>query len=223
MAVHWILFFGATKVSNVSICLVGVSTCSVWTAIIEPLLTDKKFSVVDAMFGLCVIGGLYIIFSDDFDIALGLFMAIASAFFASLFSVLNFNLVNKHKVNEQTITLFEMIGAFVGTFLVLPVYKFYFFPEEKINFAITFSDGIWLLVLGVVCTVYAYVASVEIMKRVSAFTVNLTINLEPVYGIIMAFLLFPESETMSNNFYMGAGVILATVLAYPLVKKRTSI
>lgn len=222
VAIHWVLFFGATKVSNVSICLVGMSTCSVWTTILEPLLTNKKFSFVDAIFGLCVIGGLYIIFSDDFDIALGLFMAIASAFFASLFSVLNFNLVNKHKVHENTITLLEMSGAFVGTFLILPFYKFYFFPEEQINFNITVSDGMWLLILGVICTVYAYVASVEIMKRVSAFAVNLTINLEPVYGIIMAFLLFPESETMSTNFYFGAGVILFTVLLYPLVKKKVA-
>ncbi len=218
VAIHWILFFGATKVSNISICLVGISTTSFWTSIFEPLLTKKKFSWIDVLFGLAVVSGLYVIFSSDFDIALGLFMAIASAMFAALFSVLNFNVVNNEQVHENTITVFEMIGAFIGTFLVLPLYKFYFFPEEGVNFAISWEDAMWLGILSLVCTVYAYSASVEIMKRLSAFTVNLTINLEPVYGIVMAVIFFPSDETMSPKFYMGAGMILATVLCYPLVQ-----
>ncbi len=219
VAVHWILFFGAAKVSNVSICLVGMSTTTLWTSFLEPILTEKKFSFVDVFFGLAVIGGLYVIFSSDFNVALGLFMAIASAFFSALFSVLNYNLVNHNKVHENTITLFEMIGAFIGTFLVLPVFKFWAFPEEAVNFTLQGYDWLWLLILALVCTVYAYSASVEIMKRISAFTVNLTINLEPVYGILLAFLFFPEDETMSTQFYIGGAIILVTVLLYPVIKR----
>ena len=142
-------------------------------------------------------------------------MALASAMLAALFTVINSQFTNRH--NPYMITFYEMCGAWMGTALFLVFYLF--FQSEPLNILPTFLDWFYLLILALVCTVYAYSVSVELMQKISAFALNLTNNLEPVYGIILAFLIFGEKEKMTSGFYLGTGIILLAVLLYPLLKR----
>ncbi len=217
IAAHWILFFAAARVSTASVCLAGMATCTLWTSILEPVMTQRKIKYFEVMLGLIVIGGLYVIFTFEFNHALGLFMAIASAFLSSLFTVINGKFSTRH--NPYMITFYEMIGACIGTVAFFPVYLRYFAGENQLQLSPSAMDWLYLAILAIICTVYAYSISVELMKRMSAFTINLTVNMEPVYGIILAYLIFREAEKMTSGFYFGTLIILLSVLAYPILNK----
>lgn len=216
IAAHWLLFFSAARVSTASVCLAGIATCSFWTSLIEPLVTKRKVKIYEVILGVVVISGLYIIFSFEFQYALGIAMAIGSAMLASVFTV--FNGIFTHRHNPYIITFYEMLGAFIGTAVFIPVYLSYF-SNGTFTLAPSGTDWFYLAILAGICTVYAFSASVQIQQVLSAFVVNLTVNLEPVYGIILAFLIFGEKEEMSPGFYMGTFVILLSVLSYPLINK----
>ncbi|MBK6264035.1 DMT family transporter [Marivirga sp. S37H4] len=216
IAAHWILFFGAARVSTASVCLAGIATCSFWTSLIEPLMTNRKVKIYEVILGIVVMFGLYVIFRFEFQYALGITMAIISAMLASVFTVLNGKFTHRH--NPYTITFYEMLGAFIGTAIFIPVYATYF-SNTAFDLMPSGSDWFYLVILAGICTVYAFSASVKIQQVLSAFVVNLTVNLEPVYGIIIAFLIFGEKEEMSTGFYMGTFIILLSVLSYPLVNK----
>lgn len=218
MGAHWVLFFEAARVANVSVCLAGMATTTFWTSLIEPLFNSRKVRPFEVGIGIVVIIGLYVIFQFEFDNALGLTLAIASALLSAIFSVLNSKFTKEF--NPYMINFYEMIGAFGGVFLFILLYEPLFLGE-------TFTVGIpvgqdwwYILLLALVCTVYAYSDAIELMKRVSAFTVNLTINLEPVYGIIMALIIFRKSEQMSSGFYLGTLIILLAVFLYPVINRR---
>lgn len=213
---HWILFFGAARVATASVCLAGMATSSLWTSFLEPFFYKKKIRLYEVGLGIMVIIGLYIIFRFEFDHALGLTMAIASALLASLFTVINSKFTQQYF--HYTITFYEMIGAFLFTLLFLPFYAG-FMTGGHVQWLPTSLDWVYLIILALLCTVYAYSASVELMKYVSAFAVNLTNNMEPVYGIMMALLVFGEDEQMTPGFYLGTAIILASVLAYPLIRR----
>lgn len=215
---HWVLFFEAARVANISVCLAGIATTTFWTSLIEPLFTSRRVRLFEVFIGLVVIGGLYVVFQFEFDNALGLTLAIISALLAAMFSVINSRFAQKY--NPYMITFYEMIGACVGVAIFLLVYEPLFMGQEFGLVLPDAMDWLWLLILALVCTVYAYSDAVELMKRISAFTVNLTINLEPVYGIVMALIVFGESEEMSSGFYFGTLIILAAVLSYPVINKR---
>ncbi len=214
---HWILFFAAARVSTASVCLAGMATCSLWTSFVEPIMNKKKIKGFEVILGLVVILGLYVIFRFEFNHALGLGMAVLSAFLASLFSVINGKLTKRH--SPYIITFYEMLGACLGTVIFFPIYIIYFAKGGALNLVPTLIDWGWLLILAIICTVYAFSVSVEIMKRISAFVVNLTVNLEPVYGIILAVIIFGEKEQMQPGFYLGTFIILLSVLAYPVLNK----
>lgn len=218
IAAHWILFFAAARVSTASVCLAGMATCSLWTSFVEPWVNKRSIKLFEVLLGLVVIAGLYIIFRFEFDHALGLSMAVASAFLAALFSVINGQLTKRH--NPYMITFYEMLGAFLGTSVFFPFYITFFTEDGMLHLVPTPMDWLYLLILAVVCTVYAFSVSVELMKRLSAFVVNLTVNLEPVYGIVLAVLVFGEKEQMQPGFYLGTLIILLSVLAYPIINKR---
>lgn len=215
---HWVLFFEAARVANVSVCLAGMATTTFWTSLIEPLYNSRRVRIFEVAVGLLVILGLYVVFQFEFDNALGLALAIASALLSSVFSVLNARIARKY--NPYMINFYEMIGAFGGVALFVVFYEPLFLggifevgiPKGK--------DWLYVLVLAMVCTVYAYSDAVELMKRISAFTLNLTINLEPVYGILMALVVFGESEQMSSGFYLGTVIILLAVFLYPVINRR---
>ncbi len=216
IALHWFTFFYAAKISTVAICLAGLSTTSLWTSFIEPIWNKRKIQLVEVGLGLLTIVGLYLIFLFEFSHLAGLLIAIFSAFLSALFSVIN-NRFSKH-YTPQVITLYEMMGSAIFTFF--PVVYLFFFGEENLKIIPQEYDWLWLMILAIVCTVYAFAESVELIKKFSAFTFNLTLNLEPVYGIILAFVIFGEKERMTLGFYLGTFVILAAVLAYPILKKR---
>lgn len=216
IAAHWILFFAAARVSTASVCLAGMATCSFWTSLLEPMMTKRKIKAYEVILGVVVVAGLYVIFRFEFHYALGLGMAILSAMLASVFTIINGKFTHKH--NPYTITFYEMLGAFLGTALFLPFYA-HFFMDGSLALIPAGLDWLYLLILAVICTVYAFSVSVEIQQQLSAFVVNLTVNLEPVYGIILAFLIFGEKEEMTPGFYLGTLIILLSVLSYPLINR----
>jgi drug/metabolite transporter (DMT)-like permease len=218
IAAHWILFFGAARVSTASICLAGMATSSLWTSILEPILRSRKIRVLEIMLGLVVIAGLYVVFHFEFNHALGISMAVLSALIGALFTVVNAQFSVRH--NSYTITFYEMIGACVGTVLFLPFYGKYVAPNGQLQLLPSPSDWFYIAVLAFLCTVYAYSLAVRLMKKFSAFAINLTVNLEPVYGIVLAFLFFGDTEKMTLGFYLGTLIILLSVLLYPVLDKQ---
>jgi drug/metabolite transporter (DMT)-like permease len=214
IALHWILFFWSARVSTASVCLAGMATTSLWTAFVEPIFNRTKIKWYEVALGLMVISGLLVIFSFETGYWLGISMALAAAFLAAVFSVLNSRLAHRH--SPYHITFYEMAGACLFSLLFMPVYS-YFIAEDGLKMNWEGYDWFWLVILGGICTVYAFSVSVELMKRLSVFTINLTTNLEPVYGIVLAVLFFGESEKMTPQFYIGTAIILISVLTYPVL------
>ncbi|RZK75914.1 MAG: EamA family transporter [Pedobacter sp.] len=217
IAVHWVLFFVSATVSSVSICLAGMATGTLWTAILEPLIRKRAVKPHELILGLIIVAGLYVIFRFEFDNALGLALGVASAMCGAVFSIFNSGFTKKH--SPLTITFYEMLGACLTVLLFFPVYSGFFTNGKGLQLEVSLSDAGYLAVLVLVCTVYAFSASVNLMKRISAYAMNLTINLEPVYGIMLAVLIFGDKEKMSAGFYSGTLIILFAVLIYPVLDK----
>ncbi len=214
IAGHWILFFGAARVATVSVCLAGMATVTVWTSVLEPIMIGRRFRWFELALGLVVIGGLYVIFRFEFDHVVGLLMALGSALLGAIFSILNVRFARDY--HPLTVTFYEMTGACLAVVAFFPFYQHFFLAGAPLSLWPSLADWGWLLVLSLVCTVYAFSASVELMKRITAFAMNLTVNLEPVYGIVLAFLVFGEREKMHPGFYVGTLIILSAVVAYPV-------
>lgn len=215
LAAHWILFFASARVASVSICLAGLATSSLWTAILEPVFTSKKIKPHEILLALIIMVGLYVIFRFEFNHAVGIAMAVGSALCAAIFTIINSRLTKIYP--PATISCYEMLGACIGTVLFFPVYTTFFVPTKTLDFSLTGMDWVYLLLLTLVCTVYAYTAAVRLMQKISAFAMNLTVNLEPVYGIILAWIIFGAKEQMSAGFYYGALIILGSVFIYPVL------
>lgn len=215
VAIHWLTFFGAGRVSNPSTSLVGFATCSFWAALIEPMVKRKKIQALEIGLGVLVLGGLYIIFSFDFNFPLGLFLGIVSGFMAALFSVINSKLVTR--THAYAITFYEMMGAsvFVLCYLLIDAAS-----GSTPNFSATASDWFYIALMAWVCSVYAFSVSIDLSKRLSVFFMQLALNLEPVYGIILAIIVFGQREVMGLNFYVGTAIILSAVVIYPILKRR---
>jgi drug/metabolite transporter (DMT)-like permease len=218
VAIHWILFFLSARVANVSVCLAGLATCSLWTAFIEPLYYRRKVKGFEVFLGALGVLGMVVIFQVEFKYWVGLLLAILSAFISSVFTIINAEFVRRDR-DPFVITLYEMVGAFLFVLIYLPFYQLQSGPFVWLGWNL---DVLWLAILAIVCTVYAYSASVKLMKRISPFTMNLTVNMEPIYGIILALVIFGSSEEMSGGFYLGTGLILTSVLAYPVINRLQS-
>ncbi len=216
IGLHWITFFLSARIANVSVCLAGMATCSLWTAFIEPISLGRRVRGYEVILGAIAIIGIVIIFNVEFGYLEGLLVAIFSAFIAAIFSVINGRMVKKY--DPYVITFYEMMSACGAIILFFPIYATQIVDGIQLNG--TVSDFIYLAILAIFCTVYAYSASVELMKRISVFSINLTVNLEPIYGIILALIIFGDSEEMSGGFYLGTGLILTSVLLYPLLNRR---
>lgn len=207
IALHWVAFYGSIKLSNVSIGLVCFSATGLFTALLEPLLVTKKLQWAELGLGLLSLLGIYLIFHFDERYQTGIIVGIVSAFLAALFSVLNKKQVADAK--PTIMMLYELTGGLVILTVLMPAYA-YFFPETSI--IPTLSDLGWLLVLSWLCTIVAMQLMLDSLKKVSAFTQNLSLNLEPVYAIIMAFILFDENKYLSSSFYYGVGLIILSVV-----------
>lgn len=217
IAAHWVTFFAAIKVSNVSVALVALSVSSLFVAIMQPLFLKTKMVWYEVFLSVLTIAGIVTIFSVEGRHTTGLIIGLLSAFFAATFSLFNTRLIQK---NEATvISLYEMAGGV----LVLSIYFLITGKFEPAFFIVTAMDWFWLLILGLVCTSFAYVGTVKVLRHLSPFTVSISINLEPVYGILLALLFFKESETMNPAFYLGAGLILSSILINAWLKRKRAV
>ena len=206
IALHWMTFFKAIKVSNVSIALVTMSTGAFFTSLIEPIFFKRRIKSVEIILGLIVIAGLYIIFNFETQYYLGIIYALISAFLSALFSVLNGLFVKKN--DADVISFYQLLFGvgFVTLFL-------FFTGAFTVDFFIlSSSDWFYILILSSICTAYAFIVSVKVMKYLTPYTVVLTNNLEPVYAIILALFIFGDKEKMNVEFYYGAFIVLFVVL-----------
>jgi drug/metabolite transporter (DMT)-like permease len=207
IAIHWVCFYGSIKLANVSIALVCISSVGIFTAILEPLINKSKFIWNDIVIGLLSLLGIFFIFQFDIHFRNGIIVGLISALFASIFTIINKRLTSTY--STQTIQTFEMSGGLFFLTLVILVLNTY----QHSTFIIpTQSDWVWLVILALVCTVLANYLMLNALKKISAFTMNVTLNLEPVYGIIIAVILFDEHKQMGKGFYIGIVLIGISVL-----------
>jgi drug/metabolite transporter (DMT)-like permease len=224
IAAHWFTFYEAIKVSNISITLACLSTGAFFASILEPIIYCQKINWTNVFLGLFVVLGLYFvafaeiidkygfvnsfknIFSDSNVKITGVLLALTSALLSALFSVINGKFAKDY--NPNVISFYELLGGLC----FFSIYMFFTDSFSENFFSISKSDILWLFILGSVCTAYAFSASIKVMKYLSPYTVMLTINMEPIYGIILALLIFTESEQMNSLFYVGAIIIITSVV-----------
>jgi len=214
IALHWLTFFGSIKASNVSIALACLSSGSLFTALLEPLFFKRKILTYEILLGLMVIAALAIIFKFETNYQLGIILSVTSAFLASLFTTVNAKFAQN--TDPVKMSFYEISCGWIilsGWLLLNGIFS-------KEMFQLNWVDLSSLIALGTICTGFAFLAGVVVMKKVSPFTVSLSLNLEPIYSIILAFLFFNEYKYLTPEFYVGAFVILATVLINALVKAR---
>lgn len=214
IALHWVTFFTAIKVSNVSVALATMSTGAFFAAVLEPIWYGRKLIWYELVFGLVVMLGLYVMFNVETNYLYGIALALVSALLSAVFSLINGKLVQHQK--PSIISLYEL-GSGV---LLLSIYLAFRGRFDQGFFIVSASDWGYIFILATVCTAYAFIASVKVMRFISPYTVMLTTNMEPVYGIILAFLILGDSEKMNPLFYVGAVIILATVVANGVLKNR---
>lgn len=214
VAIHWIFFFHAIKVSTVSVTLVCLSSFTLFTAILEPLIKKQPIQIGDILIGLLIILGIYMIFKFEGQYTLGIIFGLLAAVASSLFSTINSTLVQKSE--PSIIGFYELIG---GLFWIT-LYRLYDGSLINSTFNLDFKNWFYIGILGTLCTSVAYVAGVSVMRTLSAFRVALVTNLEPVYGIILAFFFFKDKEQMTGGFYIGALIILGSIFLYPIYKRR---
>ena len=205
---HWITFYGSIKYSNVSVALVCFSTIGFFTALFEPFILKKKMNWTELVLGLITLAGIYIIFHFDSQYKTGIIIGMVSAVFASLFPIYNHQFLKRIPV--ETMLTWQQTGGFILLSIFLPFYL-QKFPGE---FFPGWADFGWLLMLSWLCSVLAFQLSGNALKRLSAFTVNLSYNLEPVYGILLAFVIYNENEFLSKWFFLGFGLIAIALITH---------
>lgn len=214
-ALHWVFFYASIKYANVSVGLVCLSAVGFFSSILEPLITRIRINVSEIIFGLSSIMGIYLIFHFDTQFKSGIILGIVSSFFASLFPIL-LKLAMK-RTNMQTVLTWQITGGFIALSFVMPFYL-KAFPVKSLLPSV--NDFLWLLVLAWLCSVVAFQFSLNALKKLSAFTVSLSYNLEPLYGIAMAFIIFKENKTMNEGFYLGLTVICCTLILHMFLLRK---
>jgi drug/metabolite transporter (DMT)-like permease len=217
IALHWITFFEAIEQSNISITLAMFSTGAFFASLLEPIFFKRKVRPVEIILGFLVICGVFIILNANINSFIGVVLGITSALLASLFSVLNGKLVQKN--NPIVISFYEFLSGVI--FILLYLIFSGNLAELTITSLISY-DYLYIFILGSICTAYAFIASVHILKYLSPYTLVLTYNLEPVYGILLAIFIFPETEKMEFSFYVGTLIILSTIIINSILKYRKS-
>ncbi len=218
IALHWITFFAAIDASNISITLAMFSTGAFFASFIEPIIYKRKIIWYEILFGIIVIVGVWIITQSEIKHIKGIILGISSAFLSSLFAVLNGKFLEEHSATK--ISFYEFISGVIFISIFIQLFGGGFSLDY---FKISSSDFTYLFILASVCTAYAFIASVYVMKQISPYTVVLTYNLEPIYGIVIALIYFPDSEKMSPAFYYGAAIILGVVLLNGILKNIKTI
>lgn len=214
-ALHWVTFYGSIKYANVSVALVCFSSIGFFTAIMEPVIDRKKFNRLELLLGLITIGAIYLIFHFDTDYQTGIIVGIISAFLGALFPIFNRQFLRR--INVESMLVWQQTGGFLCLSLMMPFYLTLVPDGPDIP---SLNDWGWLLVLSWICSVWAFQLSSQALKHLSAFTVNLSYNLEPVYGIILAFIVFKENKYLSDWFYVGFIIILGVLFAHALILRK---
>lgn len=218
IAIHWLCFYGAIKVSNVSVTMAAFSTGTFFTAIVEPIVFKRKVVWYELFIGLIIIGAICLIFSAEIEFGLGILYGALAAFTASLFSVFNGVLIQdkKEPISSPVLSFIELSTALV----VLSIFLLFNSGFTESFFMIGANNAFLLFLLAAVCTVYPFIASVNLMKHLTPYTINLTVNLEGVYGIILASLIFKENRELSLTFYIGFIIILAAIFLNAFLKQK---
>lgn len=208
-AMHWLTFYASIKTSNVSVALVCFSAVGFFTALLEPILLKKKFNWTELMLGILVMIGIYIIFHFDADYKTGIILGVSSAVLLAA-SMIYFK-VYVAKLGSETTLTYQLSGALLTLSIVMPFYLFqfptgYLFPD--------INDWLWLLILSLFCSVLAFQLTGQAIKKLSAFTVNLTFNLEPVYGIVLAFIIYNENQLLSKWFFVGIALVAISLIIH---------
>jgi len=208
-AMHWVTFYGSIKYANVSVALVCFSAISFFTALFEPLILKKRINWVELFLGLITLTGIYIIFHFDTQFKTGIIIGIISAILASLFPIFNREFLKR--LNVETMLTWQQTGGLIVMSALLPFYL-QKFPTN--SFLPGMENFAWLIMLSWLCSVIAFQFSANALKRLSAFTVNLTYNLEPVYGIVLAFIVYKENQFLSKWFFIGFTVIAVALIIH---------
>lgn len=217
IGLHWISFYGSVKLANASVSLICMSTTSLFTSLIEPIFVRKKVDKLELMIGLLIIPGMLLVVNNlDVSYLYGVASGLVSALLAAVFSVMN--KANIKGADPYTISFIELSSAWLMiTILVSVMWLFGF--AQSVYLPPSWTDWLWLGVLSLLCTTLAHVLSLKALQHISAFASNLVINLEPVYGIILAIFILKEHKSLNSMFYIGAAIILMTVFSYPLIQK----
>lgn len=216
LGLHWMCFFGAVKLANITTCLTGVASLSLFTAIAEAIQEKRRPRPDELVMGCVLIPALILVAGVADGHLLGLVCAIISAVLAAIFTVINKSMV-RSGVSASSITQYEMLGACltcIGSSFLMGMPISDYIPQGY--------DWLWLFALASICTVYAFTLNIQLLQHFTAFEANLAINLEPVYGILLAAFIFHEHEQMRLLFFVGAAMIVATNLAHPLIRRRFS-
>ena len=216
IALHWVTFYGAIKLANASVALAAFASTSLFTSILEPIMTSKRFDKTELIIGILVIPAMLLI-ANTIDVSLlsGLWVGLFSAFLAAIFSILNKKMVNK--ATSYQITFIEMFSAFCFLSLLLP-----YMLGQGTQLMPLATDWIYLIILSLLCTTLAFILNLKALEHVSAFDANLVINLEPVYGILMAVFILKEHKELTPQFYVGVVIIILLVISHPIIKKLKS-
>ncbi len=214
-AMHWVTFYASIKYSNVSVALVCFSAISFFTAILEPVILRKRINWTEMFLGLMTLGGISIIFHFDSQYKVAIVIGLVSAVLAALFPIYNRQFLKR--VNVETLLTWQQFGGLISLSVLMPFYL-QRFPVESLLPGM--EDFLWLLVLSWFCSVIAFQFSSNALKRLSAFTVNLTYNLEPVYGILLAFIVYQENKLLSKWFYIGFAVIATALIIHIVILAR---
>jgi drug/metabolite transporter (DMT)-like permease len=214
IALHWLTFFHAIKISNISITLAAMATGALFVTLLEPLFFKTKIKLYEILFASITVIGIIIIFNVETHYYNGIIIALISAFLSALFTVVNSIYIKHYKAS--VLSVYELL------FATITISFFIFFTQgfSSDMFNLSKQDWLYIFILGSICTAYALTASSELLKKISPFTMMLTINLEPVYGIVLALLVFGNSEKMNTNFYFGAVLIFITVILNSFIKTK---
>lgn len=218
VGLHWLCFYGAIKLSNASVAVATMATTSFFAALVEPFLMKSKVKWYELALGLLILPGMALIVGNiSFEMKIGFAMGIFGAFLAAVFSSLNKKLIDKQPPPPLVMSFTELFGGVAVCSLVLP---FLLWQQPDTRFMPHGADWGWLLVLAGVCTLLPYYLTLLALRHISAFAANLTINLEPVYGVLLAAVFFQEHEDLNPYFYLGVGIILLAVFSHPFLKKH---
>lgn len=215
ITLHWLFFYASIKYANISIGVVCYCLTSFFTAVFKPLIDKERFKISELLLSLLTVFGISLIFHFDTSYQLGIGLGVISSAIGALYTIFNKRLVQHY--DTKVINYYQMLSGTVCLGAVLPVYL-YFFPVESVIPGM--KDIGNLMILALFCTVGLYVIFAEVLKKIPAFTVNLTFNLEPVYAIIMAFLFFNESKQVNHSFYIGLSLIITSVVLQTIISIR---